>query len=174
MKLFFARFDKLVVQPDLAELVDDDGGPREFRLAQQMTQHGGLAAAEKAGEHRNGDHVRARTMSTYSRVFSSGFPHSCPCQPSTTCGPDVPTLIQEPAAGKTSSVAAVMAAFAGDRPGSCMIAVPGPIVDVSAPSQASGVIASTPHASAAHGRVPEPLRLARKLDQLERLVPGCA
>ena len=34
----FARFDELVVEPDLAELVDDDGGAREFRLAQQMAR----------------------------------------------------------------------------------------------------------------------------------------
>ena len=52
-----ARFDQLVVEADLAELVDDDGGAREFRLAQQMAQHGRLAAAEEPGEDRNGDHV---------------------------------------------------------------------------------------------------------------------
>ena len=49
-----------------------------------------------------------------------------------------------------SSVTAVIAAFAGERPGSCMIAVPSFSVVVCAPSHASGVIASTPHASAAH------------------------
>ena len=45
-----ARFDEFVVEPDLAELIDDDGGPRELRLAQQMAQHGRLAAAEEPGE----------------------------------------------------------------------------------------------------------------------------
>ncbi len=41
----------------------------------------------------------ARTISTYSRVFPSGLPHGWPCQPSTTCGPDVPRPEQEAAAG---------------------------------------------------------------------------
>ena len=42
-----------------------------------------------------------------------------------------------------------MAVLAGERPGSCMIAVPSFSVVVSAPSHASGVTASVPHASAA-------------------------
>ena len=89
-------------------------------------------------------------MSTYSRVLPSGFPHSCPCQPSTTCGPEVPSPIRNLPPESMSSVTAVIAAFAGERPGSCMIAVPSFNVVVCAPSHASGVIASTPHASAAH------------------------
>ncbi len=55
----FARFDELMVEPDLAELIDDDGGAREFRLAQQAAEQGRLAAAEEAGEHRNRDHIGA-------------------------------------------------------------------------------------------------------------------
>jgi len=34
-ELLVGLLDELVVQPDLAELVDDDGSPREFALAQQ-------------------------------------------------------------------------------------------------------------------------------------------
>ena len=49
-----------------------------------------------------------------------------------------------------SSVAAVIAVFAGVRPGICMIAEPILIVVVEAPSQASTLTASVPHASAAH------------------------
>ena len=51
-----AGLDQLVVEPDLAELVDDHGRARELRAAQQPRQQRGLAAAEKAGEHRHGDH----------------------------------------------------------------------------------------------------------------------
>jgi hypothetical protein len=49
-----------------------------------------------------------------------------------------------------SSVIAVIAVFAGERPGSCMIPVPSLIVFVCAPIQASGETASEPHASAVH------------------------
>ncbi len=48
-----------------------------------------------------------------------------------------------------SSVAAVIAVFAGVRPGICMIAEPTLIVVVDAASQARTVTASVPHASAA-------------------------
>jgi hypothetical protein len=48
-----------------------------------------------------------------------------------------------------SSVAAVIAAFAGVRPGICMIAEPILIRVVEAPSQPSTLTASVPHASAA-------------------------
>ena len=108
-------------------------------------------------------------MSTYSRVLPSGFPHSCPCQPSTTCGPDVPSPIRNRPPESMSSVAAVIAAFAGDRPGSCMIAVPSPIVDVSAPEPGKRRDrVDAPRLGRPGRRVPELLRLARKLDQLER------
>ena len=52
-----ARFDQLMIDSDLAELVDDDGGAREFRLTQQMTKYSTLAAAEKAGDHRDRNRV---------------------------------------------------------------------------------------------------------------------
>jgi hypothetical protein len=59
-----ARFDQLVVEADLAELVDDDGRARKSALAQQMTEDRRLAAAEEAGENRNWDHVRAHQDGT--------------------------------------------------------------------------------------------------------------
>jgi hypothetical protein len=92
----------------------------------------------------------ARTISTYSRVLRSGFPHACPCQPSTTCGPDVPRPSRKRPPESKSSVAAVIAVFAGERPGICMIAEPTLSVVVVAASHASTVTASVPHASAAH------------------------
>ena len=49
-----------------------------------------------------------------------------------------------------SSVAAVIAVFAGVRPGICMIAEPTLIRLVLAAIHASTVTASVPHASAAH------------------------
>src|SRR5207247_10647939 len=52
-----ARFDELVVETDLAELIDNDSRARKFGLAKQMTKNRGLAAAEKTGENRNRDHI---------------------------------------------------------------------------------------------------------------------
>src|SRR5207248_419099 len=52
----------------------------------------------------------------YSRVLPSGLPHGCPCQPSTTCGPDVPRPRITRPPDIRSSVAAVIAVFAGVRP----------------------------------------------------------
>src|SRR3954454_12673102 len=49
----FAGLDQLVVKPDLAKFIDDDGGSGEVRLAKQMPQYGSLAAAKEAGEDRN-------------------------------------------------------------------------------------------------------------------------
>ena len=86
----------------------------------------------------------------YSRVLPSGLPHGWPCQPSATCGPDVPSPRMNRPPDIRSSVAAVIAVFAGVRPGICMIAEPTLILLVDAASQASTVTASVPHASAAH------------------------
>ena len=47
-------------------------------------------------------------------------------------------------------MAAVIAVFAGERPGICMIALPSLILSVVAPSHARTVTQSVPHASAAH------------------------
>ncbi len=43
--------DQQVVEADLAELVDDDGGVGERGIVQQAVEQRGLAGAEKAGEH---------------------------------------------------------------------------------------------------------------------------
>src|SRR5437867_2385243 len=52
-----ARFEELVVETDLSELIDNDSRARKFGLAKQMTKNRGLAAAEKTGENRNRDHI---------------------------------------------------------------------------------------------------------------------
>ena len=115
----------------------------------------------------------ARTISTYSRVFPSGFPHSWPCQPSTTCGPDVPSPIRKRPPESRSSVTAVIAAFAGERPGSCMIAVPS--FDRrrlrAEPGERRDRI-DAPRLRRPGRVVAEPLRLARQLDQLQRARAG--
>jgi hypothetical protein len=45
-----------VVETDLAELVDDDGGALEVGLSQQMAQQRRLATAEKPGEDQDRNH----------------------------------------------------------------------------------------------------------------------
>src|SRR4029079_12564388 len=47
--------DQLVVDADLAELVDDDGVFLAVRLGQDAVQQGGLAGTEIAGEHGDGE-----------------------------------------------------------------------------------------------------------------------
>jgi hypothetical protein len=47
--------DQLVVDADLAELVDDDGELLAVRLRQDAVEQGRLAGAEIAGEHSDGD-----------------------------------------------------------------------------------------------------------------------
>ena len=52
--------DQLVVDADLAELVDDDRGPESLLVGQDMIQQRGLAAAEEAGDDGHGQaRVRA-------------------------------------------------------------------------------------------------------------------
>ena len=49
-------FDQQVIERDVAEFVDDDGGIAQRRVLEQAVEQRGLAGAEKAGEHgeRNG------------------------------------------------------------------------------------------------------------------------
>ena len=47
--------DEFVVDADLAEFIDDDGVFAPVRLAQDAVEQGGLAGAEIAGEHGDGD-----------------------------------------------------------------------------------------------------------------------
>ena len=49
--------DQLVVDADFAELVDDDGVFLAVRLGQDAVEQRGLAGAEIAGQHRDGDLV---------------------------------------------------------------------------------------------------------------------
>ena len=50
-------FDQEMIEADLAELVDDDGGVGERRIVHQTIEQRGLAGAEKAGEHRERDRL---------------------------------------------------------------------------------------------------------------------
>ena len=89
-------------------------------------------------------------MSTYSRVRPRGLPHATPCQPSTTCGPEVPSPSSTRPPESWSSVATVITVIAGERAGICMIAVPIPICSVVAAIQLATVTASAPQASDVH------------------------
>ena len=66
--IVFALFDQLVIEPDFTELVDNDGGARKRGLAQQMAEQCGLAAAEKASEHRNWGGYRSRHDGTKGEI----------------------------------------------------------------------------------------------------------
>ena len=116
-----------------------------------------------------------RTISTYSRVFAIGLPQGSPCQPSTTCGPDVPSPSRKRPPESRSSVAAVIAVFDGVRPGICMIAEPTLIRSVVAAIQARTVTASVPQASAAHAES-KPSRSASSASSISSSgdVPGGA
>ena len=85
-----------------------------------------------------------RTTSTYSRVRWSWRPKRWPCQPSATCGPldPIPSSMRPPESW--SSVAAVIAVIAAERPGICRIAEPSLMRSVCAASQARIVTASEP------------------------------
>ena len=115
----------------------------------------------------------SRTTSTYSRVFASGLPHGSPCQPSTTCGPEVPSPSRKRPPDIRSSVAAVMAVFAGVRAGIWRIAEPILIVDVVAREpREHGDGVRPPGLRGPRGVVAEPLGLLRERDQLGRVRPG--
>ena len=88
------------------------------------------------------------TMSMYSRVRASGLSNRTPCQPSDTCGPLTPSPSRKRPPDSVSRVAAVIAQFAGVRPGIWKIADPMPICSVCAATKASTVGASEPYASA--------------------------
>jgi hypothetical protein len=52
--LFVGADDQVVVDADLAELVDDDGVALAVVLGEDAVEQGGLAGAEVAGEHGDG------------------------------------------------------------------------------------------------------------------------
>ena len=89
-----------------------------------------------------------RTTSTYSRVRCSWRAKRWPCQPSATCGPLVPMPSSTRPSESWSSVAAVIAVIAAERPGICRIAEPSRMRSVCAAIQARTVTASEPYASA--------------------------
>ena len=74
-------FDQQMVERDLAELVDDDGGLGERRIFQQAVEQRGLAGAEKAGEHRQRDRLgrlaprarRPRSLLRPTETFALAF-----------------------------------------------------------------------------------------------------
>ncbi len=80
----------------------------------------------------------------YSRVRCSWRPKRWPCQPSATCGPlePIPSIIRPPESW--SSVAAVIAVMAGERPGIWKIAEPSRMRSVACASQPRMVAASEP------------------------------
>src|SRR5688572_27484321 len=67
-----SRRDQHVVEPDLAELVDDHGRVRETRLAHQRAEQRRLAAAEKAGEDVDGQRRHRRVRIQPSVTAASG------------------------------------------------------------------------------------------------------
>src|SRR5919206_2473213 len=91
-----------------------------------------------------------RTTSTYSRVRPYGLWYATPYQPSDTCGPDGPNPKRNRPPDSQSIVAPAIAAAAGGRAGTCMIAAPRLIVSVCAASHASTETTSDPYDSATH------------------------
>ena len=60
----------------------------------------------------------------YSRVRATGRAKGMPCQPSITCGPDVPRPMMKRPPVSRVIVIAVIAAIAGVRAPTCMMPVP--------------------------------------------------
>lgn len=84
----------------------------------------------------------------YSRVRCSCLAKRTPCQPSDTCGPELPSpRIMRPSDTR-SIVAAVIAVIAALRPGIWKTPAPSRILVVRAASQARIVAASEPYTSA--------------------------
>ncbi len=54
----FDEIDEVMVDRDLADLVDDHGGVGERRRGQRAAKQGGFAAAEKPGQHRRRQGIR--------------------------------------------------------------------------------------------------------------------
>ncbi len=90
-----------------------------------------------------------RTISTYSLVRPQGFGYRTPYQPSETWGPDGPKPKMNRPPDSASIVHPAIAAAAGARAGTCMIAAPSWIVSVWGASQASTLTTSDPYDSAA-------------------------
>ena len=85
-----------------------------------------------------------RTTATYSRVRWIWWAKRWPCQPSATCGPEEPMPSSIRPSESWSSVAAVIAVIAGERPGIWKMAEPILIVVVCPAIQPRIVAASEP------------------------------
>src|SRR5690606_9434794 len=59
-----AASQHLAVDPEFAEFVDDDRNAPPLRVAQQMAQHGGFAASQKAGDDGGGDLFQLHEVSS--------------------------------------------------------------------------------------------------------------
>src|SRR5262252_4184391 len=68
---FVGADDEIVVDSDLAEFVDDDGVLLPVRLRQNAVEQRGLAGAEIAGEHGDGDLVGHRATPFGPRIYAS-------------------------------------------------------------------------------------------------------
>src|SRR5215469_15321290 len=68
---FVGADDEIVVDADLAEFVDDDGVLLPVRLRQNAVEKRGLAGAEIAGEHGDGDLVGHRATPFGPRIYAS-------------------------------------------------------------------------------------------------------
>src|SRR5262245_9811800 len=68
---FVGADDEVVVDADLAEFVDDDGVLLPVRLRQDAVEQRGLAGAEIAGEHGDGDLVGHRATPFGPRIYAS-------------------------------------------------------------------------------------------------------
>src|SRR6516164_4211156 len=68
---FVGADDEVVVDADLAEFVDDDGVLLSVRLRQDAVEQRGLAGAEIAGEHGDGDLVGHRATPFGPRIYAS-------------------------------------------------------------------------------------------------------
>src|SRR5262245_6692860 len=68
---FVGADDEVIVDADLAEFVDDDGVLLPVRLRQDAVEQRGLAGAEIAGEHGDGDLVGHRATPFGPRIYAS-------------------------------------------------------------------------------------------------------
>src|SRR5262245_13366497 len=68
---FIGANDEVVVDADLAEFIDDDGVLLPVRLRQDAVEQRGLAGAEIAGEHGDGDLVGHRATPFGPRIYAS-------------------------------------------------------------------------------------------------------
>ena len=71
-----------MIEPDLAEFVDDHGGIAHAAMSEQAVQQRGLPAAEKARDQRAADQL-IRHRCAWIRIAHGGDPRTglIPCKP---------------------------------------------------------------------------------------------